>query len=366
MLIRCTPSMFLFLVLLVVGGCADDSTTPDPDASVRGLVVDSRGNPVPGAAILLSYDVSQTAETNNKTMMVISFSLPKESHVRLWVSEPCRERTVRLLVDSDLVAGPHGLQWEGRDDEGLRQISGLYVLNLETNDTTITREIFLDVKTYAQYLTAEGMDRFAETGADGRFRFDQDCLALGRNVQGAGEDGTQLTDFTISRRVNIWAIHEDFGAACSTGLVTIDQKNGASVVIAFGELSQARSYAADHWSEQRLACAYDFDCAAGPPLAGTGRDYFSVSNYRNLPLWVSQADDEEDFLENIGRWMQFVFGWDDFVHPSEFMGDAYVPGDMAALDDKRISANRETYRALLKMAGSRAVQENAFRSPLGD
>jgi len=46
--IRCTPSMFLFLVLLVVGGCTDDSTTPDADASVRGLVVDSRGNPVPG------------------------------------------------------------------------------------------------------------------------------------------------------------------------------------------------------------------------------------------------------------------------------------------------------------------------------
>ena len=353
--IRNTPStiLLLFTVLLTIGGCTDDSTTPEPDASVRGLVVDGQGNPVAGAAILLCYDVYQNPDPIDKTMMVISFSLAGESMVRLWISEPCRGRTVRLLADGFMVAGRHQVRWDGRDTEGLRQVSGLYVLNLEADGVAATREIFLDGKTYAQYLTPEGLARFAETRADGSFRFNQDCLALGRDAEGTGEDGSALS-FAISRRATLWAVHEKFGAACTAGPVTIDQENGASVVIAFGELSRARSFAAGHWSEQALDCAYDYGCALGPPLAGLGNDYFSVNDYRNLPLWISQSDDEEEFLENIARWKQFVFGWDDFLHPSAFMGAAYVPGDMAALDDPRISANRETYRALLKMAKNKA------------
>ena len=151
--IRFTPLtlLFLFPALLAVGGCADDSATPEADPSVRGLVVDSQGNPVSGAAILLSYDVSPNADKLNKAMLVIDFSLAKESHVRIWISEPCRERMVDLLADSDMAAGHHSIKWNGRDEEGLRQVSGLYIVNLEADSTTTTAEIFLDIKDFQSH-----------------------------------------------------------------------------------------------------------------------------------------------------------------------------------------------------------------------
>ncbi len=346
--------LLLTLTLLAAGGCDDDATTPDPDGTISGLVVDDQGRPVVGAAILISYDTSEKATAGDKAAFVFKFSLRTAAQVRIWISEGCHHQMIRTLADGIMSAGLHELVWDGDDAEGIRQVSGVYVVNLEVSGATETSEVLVNRKTYAQYLTAEGLDRFAETGEDGRFRIDQECLALGREVHAIAEDGS-VELITVSRRATVWAIHEDFGAASHGGPVVVDPSNGAFVAISFGEASAVRSYAASHWSEDRLACAYDPSCTDPAVLVGLGALYFATDFYHNLPLWISQEDDEEEFLENIGRWMHFVFGWDDFVHPSVFMGDDFVFGDVAALNDPRISAHRETYRALLGMTKSGAA-----------
>jgi len=107
------------------------------------------------------------------------------------------------------------------------------------------------------------------------------------------------------------------------------------------------SYAETHWSESQLACAYNRNCL-NEELAGVGQWYIpEVDNYLELPLWVSWETDEADFLANIGTWNQFVFGWDDFLHPRVFLGAEYEPGSISQLSDPRVSAHRETYRQML-------------------
>jgi len=63
-----------------------------------------------------------------------------------------------------------------------------------------------------------------------------------------------------------------------------------------------------------------------------------------LPLWVSRIEDEREYYENLGKWDQFVFGWDDFIAPADLgLG---LEADIQYLKDPRVSANREIYRSM--------------------
>jgi hypothetical protein len=118
------------------------------------------------------------------------------------------------------------------------------------------------------------------------------------------------------------------------------------------------AYADAHWSEPKLDAAYNSGYPPGGPydyVANLGNEYFAftdengspIGGYEEIPLWVSKEDDEREYYENLGKWDQFVFGWDDFRDPREFLTgiDPNQP-ESQWLDDPRTSVNRETYRAM--------------------
>lgn len=345
--LRPSSTVFLLTALLLLGVAACDEDDVPVD-TIRGTVVDSDGQPVEGAAIMLCYDLL-IADPGAKPQTGIEFIVPEPSHARAWVTESCHDATVRTLIDDDLVAGQFLVTWDGKNTEGDKVVPGVYIFNLVLGEETHTREMFLHEIGYAGHLTADGLESFAVTDADGKFSIDQNCLAFGYQGEGMDESGTIPSTFTIPHRATLWAIHDNHGAAAGPAKVTISPILGATVDITFGDTppyGELRDFATLHWSVDRLDCAYDHDCADGN-LAGAGIDYFLVNDYRNLVLWIDPVVDEAGFLDNIGRWSQFVFGWDDFLHPSQFMGDDYSPGDVAALNDPRCSAHREAYRLLL-------------------
>ncbi len=105
-------------------------------------------------------------------------------------------------------------------------------------------------------------------------------------------------------------------------------------------------YAENHWSEDQLDAAFDPLNDEYPYVAGAGRDYFpDVQNKEDLPLWVSREDDEREYFENLGKWDQFVFGWDDFTRPEDLPG--YTPtGTLQDLRQPGVSLHREIYRGM--------------------
>ena len=105
------------------------------------------------------------------------------------------------------------------------------------------------------------------------------------------------------------------------------------------------AFAQAHWSEAQLAGAFD-PLYEDEYIAGVGQEYFpGVDTYTSLPLWVSREDDEREYFENLGKWDQFVFGWDDFTHPDDIAG--YTPvGTLQDLKQPGVSRNRETYRSM--------------------
>jgi hypothetical protein len=97
-------------------------------------------------------------------------------------------------------------------------------------------------------------------------------------------------------------------------------------------------YLDEHWSEDRLEAAF------GNPNDDVGSFYYEVTNYEDLSLWVSRDDDEREYYENAGKWDQFVFGWDDFVDPRNWLGVNATSADLR--DNERVSSNRLLYREM--------------------
>lgn len=127
------------------------------------------------------------------------------------------------------------------------------------------------------------------------------------------------------------------------------------------DLSDAYYAFADlHYTDQKLWKAYASGLQPNDPdyneLFGEGAYYFpgvgdmnNVNDLDNLSLYVSKEDDRREYYENLGKWDQFIFGWDDYLNPrAHAAAFGYTPADPTnAISDLRqpwVSLNREIYR----------------------
>ncbi len=72
----------------------------------------------------------------------ISFELQHSQHVRLEIFDLLGRNTVTLL-DETVAAGPHQLEWRGRDRNGRRVASGIYFYRLTTDQGSTARKMVL-------------------------------------------------------------------------------------------------------------------------------------------------------------------------------------------------------------------------------
>jgi hypothetical protein len=108
------------------------------------------------------------------------------------------------------------------------------------------------------------------------------------------------------------------------------------------------AFADAHWSVDRLAAAYgESDDPGTEYFAFTDENGSPITLYTQIPLWVSAEADRREYYENLGKWNQFVFGWDDFTDPRlQYGWESGDPLDSEWLDNPVTSANRETYRQM--------------------
>ncbi len=116
------------------------------------------------------------------------------------------------------------------------------------------------------------------------------------------------------------------------------------------------AYADAHYSDEMLLEGY-LDGGIDPERSGEGDRYFAFAgdhNFNtlddlvNLPLYVTKEDDFREYYENLGKWDQFIFGWDDYTRASiAYPEIGYEP--TGKIDDLRhpwVSRHREIYREM--------------------
>ncbi|OGF97928.1 MAG: hypothetical protein A2Z06_02915 [Candidatus Glassbacteria bacterium RBG_16_58_8] len=72
----------------------------------------------------------------------IAFQTAEEAHADLAVYD-LRGRRVRSLIDGSLPAGDHAMVWDGRDEQGSRVGSGIYLYRLLSNGAVTTRRMIV-------------------------------------------------------------------------------------------------------------------------------------------------------------------------------------------------------------------------------
>lgn len=128
------------------------------------------------------------------------------------------------------------------------------------------------------------------------------------------------------------------------------------------------AFADAHYSDANLAEAY-LASSTDVERDGMGELYFpsigtitGESGLNALPLYVTKEEDRREYYENLGKWDQFVFGWDDFLSPQSYAqlpgNELYTPTGDPKIDfaNPWVSANRETYRLM------RDESNDAFKS----
>ena len=92
------------------------------------------------AALTVGLDQNRPNPFNPST--TIHFVVPAREHVSLVVFD-ASGRKVRTLVDEDGVVGPRDTVWDGRDDRGVAQSSGVYFYRLQIGKHVESRKMVL-------------------------------------------------------------------------------------------------------------------------------------------------------------------------------------------------------------------------------
>lgn len=130
---------------------ADVSLTDPADApnTVYSFLVEELtgiGGGSPGQGLPMAFSLGQNYPNPFNPSTTLTFEIPgienKRSHVSLKIYD-LRGRCVRTLVDAELTAGSHSVQWDGRNDSGEQVSSGIYLYSLQAGDETFARKMTL-------------------------------------------------------------------------------------------------------------------------------------------------------------------------------------------------------------------------------
>ena len=140
--------------------------TGNNDVRLRFRMVsdDHQGPPVPGwfiddVQIIEGLDVTMMTEQSNAIIpdkfalyqnypnpfnpnTTIQFDLPQSGKVSIKIFN-IRGELVRTLIQSQVNAGSHTVNWDGRDDNGKNIASGLYIYQLTVNGFNATKKLLM-------------------------------------------------------------------------------------------------------------------------------------------------------------------------------------------------------------------------------
>jgi hypothetical protein len=218
-----------FAFLLVFGACNESTGPVIRPNDITGKVLDVDGRPIANAAIALELEFEDVAPSPaDKPTLGIHFTLGEESPVQFWIASFCDDDTVRTLISGLLPAGSHEVFWNGLDDTGCLSPDGVYWAHVETPAGSSVTPVLMASPGYRGLPEGREVAPQATSTGDGRFRVGQGCLPFEFEFPAGGPYGA--TGLAITRRVRVWALHDDYVPDCSDW-VTIDADGGASVVI---------------------------------------------------------------------------------------------------------------------------------------
>jgi len=203
-------------------GCTDESNINfDPTAiynngsckyEITGRVVDSQGEAIKDAAILLTYDYG-SIHTSIPTAN-IPYGTAEDGHIFIWIESMCGD-TINILIDDFQNAGYHTAIWNWNDLNGNIVVNGNYMIHMTVREMISTSNIYVGQSEYNTLEKIEGYNYHAITDNNGLFSIPFDCLPFGMEYLVTDENGNSAGNEEIPYKVKLWMIHDDFNTMSS-------------------------------------------------------------------------------------------------------------------------------------------------------
>ena len=218
----------IILTVITFSGCT--SSTDVQNTNIKGYVYNSLGQPVANAGILLSYNTDIEPERPSTTF---SFAIAEDRHVKLWITRQSHPDTVNVLIDSEMEAGCHSVEWNCKNTAGLQVMNGYYDVHILADDYYSKRTVLMNQE---YYISSTGYEFNAVTDNHGFFSIPQDSLAFNsasNEVELFDEEGWYVGKLSVNRYVSVWAIHPDFAAPVSVDSIYVNESKSTVVELNF-------------------------------------------------------------------------------------------------------------------------------------
>ena len=262
----CCIILFVFIV-----GC-ERSTSPDVQSKIHGTVLDTNGNPVADAKILVNFNVDcdypigsmkgmgkkynytikdsfipgppppppinygiQNCPNPFTNLTRISFCLENSGIGSLWIEDFLGEGIDSLINNELFMADEfYSVNWNGENNDDNNIQNGLYIIALSI-DTSTKKKVYTDslfiFKDYNEF-NYEEITTLYKTNQAGRFTIYTQDLPLYHIGDCYDSDGTHLGDFSVTPYIDIWAFHPDY-ALVHVDSILIESGKDINVSLSF-------------------------------------------------------------------------------------------------------------------------------------
>jgi len=250
---------YCVVLLAIVTGCGK-ATSPGNDSVIYGTVLDTEGNPVENAKILvnfhidsdypieskfifdqlidkvhkavddsiippINYGIQQNCPNPFTSITQICFCLENSSIGSLW-GEDMLGNEIEILIENQIFISDQSycINWNGKDNDENNIQNGLYKVLLDTDYESYIDTLFV-YKDYTEFIY-EYITSLCMSNNSGEFTIQSDDLSLNYVGDQYDENGNPVGDFTVTPYIDIWAFHPDYNAV---HIDSLEVKSGKDV-----------------------------------------------------------------------------------------------------------------------------------------
>lgn len=213
---------FITIIALFILTCSNP-LAPELPNEISGIVIDENGNRIEAAKIEIVYqldydDIDRRILNKTNPSTTINFNIHKSGPVKLWITRYTSDEIIISLVDETLTAGSFRYQF---DVSKLR--SDVYIYHLETEGSLLSRPFLILNDNWSSFDAIDSLDYHGITNNAGNFTIDKSELAQSYDYSAIYTDEFgNRGSFTISDRITIWVIHNNYRAAFISNLNIYD------------------------------------------------------------------------------------------------------------------------------------------------
>ncbi len=230
-----TQKILLIIIWIFLFACSN-SSAPEFNSHIRGIVRNTQGDPVKDALIEMNFHTILLPASVEKTaaspITSFKFSIANAGYIRFGIKKRNSDNLVKFLIDDSLQAGYYSVTWDGKNSDGKYVISDVYRAFLEVEGQLQVEKEIAYLREYSEDDTINTLEYFAMTNARGEFEISQEDLPFGYQFNATDDSGNFIGKNEITREIKIWALHHAYQLTVLDN-VFVDSESGADIQLKF-------------------------------------------------------------------------------------------------------------------------------------